>query len=151
MMWSKRFRAWIENKRASSARRLAARPGSCWDADERGASAVVGSVLMLALTVGLAASAVPMFHAFGDEMDAQRVAAEQAAWCARHPSATNGSCSIYGNGAAPPGYACSGPNGAGVVVCAPQGATLAQNSTATAPGSPVPGVHVSNVTKVGVR
>lgn len=84
-----------------------------------GVSAVLGSILMLSLTVMMVPSAVLLKQAVVDEMDAHREAAERAAWCARHPERGPPDCP---DAAPMPGYACE-PLARDRWVCAPPGPT----------------------------
>lgn len=81
-------------------------------------TAVLGAILMLALLMTLVPGAILLRGALSDEMQAQREAAERAAWCARHPDVGPPACDPR----PPPmiGYECRevGPD---VWVCAPPG------------------------------
>lgn len=79
------------------------------------ASAVVGSMLMLGLTLSLLPGAIILFNNLGDAMDAQADRAEQAAWCARHPEYTGEDCPMNEEG-----FICEeGPGGS--IVCVKRG------------------------------
>lgn len=79
-------------------------------------SAVLGGVLMLALMMTLVPGAVLLRQAMSDEMDAQREAAERAAFCARHPGSKAMGCDKAGP---LPGYACE-QAATDVFVCVPE-------------------------------
>ena len=64
---------------------------------------VLGTLLMLALLATLIPGAIILREAFSAEMEAQREAAEVAAWCARHPEIGPPDCPARGP---MPGYAC---------------------------------------------
>lgn len=68
-----------------------------------GATAVLGALLMMALMMSLVPSAMMLRTAIADEMQAQREAAERAAWCARHPEIKPPTCPDTGP---LPGYEC---------------------------------------------
>ena len=70
---------------------------------DEGATAVLGAVLMLSLMLMMVPSAVMLKSAISEEMDAQREAAERAAWCARHPEIGPPACVERGP---LPGYRC---------------------------------------------
>jgi hypothetical protein len=55
-------------------------------------SSVLGSVLMLSILAMLLPGALLLKGAIGDEMSAQREAAEHAAYCARHPEVHAPAC-----------------------------------------------------------
>lgn len=71
---------------------------------------------MLALMMTLVPGAVLLRQAMSDEMDAQREAAERAAFCARHPHAKTMGCDRMGP---MPGYACE-QAATDVFVCVPE-------------------------------
>lgn len=70
---------------------------------DAGVSAVLGGIMMIALMMTLIPGAVLMRGAISDEMEAQRMAAERAAWCARHPTVGPPTCEPI---APMPGYDC---------------------------------------------
>lgn len=72
--------------------------------DEEGVTAVLGTVLMLALLLTLLPGAIMMRAAVSEEMDAQREAAELAAYCARNPDVGPPVCDQRGP---LPGYQCA--------------------------------------------
>lgn len=71
--------------------------------DDVAVSSVLGAVLVLALMLTLVPGAVMMRAAVSDEMEAQREAAELAAFCARNPAIGPPTCDARGP---LPGYAC---------------------------------------------
>lgn len=72
-------------------------------ARDEGVSAVLGALLMLAILMTLVPGLILMRDAIADEMEAQREAAERAAWCARNPSIGPPTCEDAGP---LPGYDC---------------------------------------------
>ena len=72
---------------------------------DEGVTAVLGTVLMLAVLATLIPGAMLLRAAISEEMDAQRAAAERAAWCARHPGVGPPTCELR----EPPmvGYDCA--------------------------------------------
>lgn len=87
---------------------------------DAGISTVLGTMLMLALMLTLVPGAMLMRAAVSDEMQAQREAAERAAYCARHERVGPPTCKE----ATPMrGYDCVETEG-GVWVCRPQGVTI---------------------------
>lgn len=85
-------------------------------ADERGVSAVLGSLLMLAVMMTLVPGMILLRGAIADEMAAQREAAQRAAWCARNPSIGPPTCEAQGPLI---GYECE-EVGADAWLCTPQ-------------------------------
>ncbi|HWG91761.1 MAG TPA: hypothetical protein VNZ52_13005 [Candidatus Thermoplasmatota archaeon] len=69
-------------------------------------SAVFGTFLMLMLTITMVPVVVQLFTAQRDAMNAEREAAEHAAYCARNPDGYR--CEDYD---VVPGYECSPQNG----------------------------------------
>ena len=67
-------------------------------------SAVLGAILMLALMMTLVPGAIMLRAAVSEEMDAQREAAERAAWCARRVDIGPPACPERGP---MPGYSCT--------------------------------------------
>lgn len=82
---------------------------------DEGATAVLGALLMMALMMSLVPSAMMLRTAIADEMQAQRDAAERAAWCARHPEVKPPTCPERGP---LPGYECE-PLAADAWICGP--------------------------------
>lgn len=82
-------------------------------------SSVLGAILMLALMMTLVPGAIILREAVSAEMDAQREAAERAAFCARNPLVGPPMCEPF---SAVPGYACVEVEG-GAWLCTPQNAT----------------------------
>ena len=77
-----------------------------------GVSAVLGSMLMLALMMSMLPAAIQLSNenkalaeARADETRAEREAAETAAWCTRHPTYTGTECDHLER--LPPGYKCT--------------------------------------------
>ena len=85
-----------------------------------GVTAVLGAILMLALMMTLVPGALLLRQAIGEEMAAQREAAELAAFCARHPNARNAGCEAYGP---LPGYRCE-ETASDVFLCVPSSAPV---------------------------
>ena len=72
---------------------------------------------MIALMLTLVPGAVLLRQAMSDEMQAQREAAERAAFCARHPNSKAVDCKYSGP---IPGYRCE-ETATDVFVCVPDG------------------------------
>ena len=85
---------------------------------EDAVSSVLGAVLMLAVLMTLVPGMILLRGAISDEMDAQREAAERAAWCARNPAIGPPTCDDDGP---MPGYACTEVQ-AGAWLCTTEGA-----------------------------
>lgn len=90
---------------------------------------MLGSVLMLSVMAMLIPGALMMKAAIGAEMDAQREAAEKAAFCARHPEIKPPQCDARGP---LPGYQCREVD-VDAWVCAGNTTTLDDLENATKP------------------
>lgn len=71
---------------------------------DEGVSAVLGTIMMLALMMTLVPGAMLLRSAVSEEMEAYRSAAERAAWCARHVEIGPPDCPYEGP---MPGYDCA--------------------------------------------
>lgn len=69
-----------------------------------GVSSVLGAIMMMGLLATLIPGAVLLRAAISDEMRTQRELAEQAAWCARHPTVGLPDCPANDP---MPGYDCT--------------------------------------------
>ncbi|HET6405846.1 MAG TPA: hypothetical protein VFH78_14480 [Candidatus Thermoplasmatota archaeon] len=85
---------------------------------DRGVSAVLGAILMLAVLMTLVPGMLLLRDAVADEMSAQREAAERAAFCARNPSVGPPACD---NAGPMPGYDCRAVDGIDAWLCTPPG------------------------------
>jgi hypothetical protein len=84
-----------------------------------GVSSVLGTLLMLALMMTLIPGVLMLRAAWSSEMEAQREAAETAAYCARNPAVGPPTCAER---TVLQGYACHEVGG-GTFLCAPKNAT----------------------------
>src|SRR5205823_2987721 len=86
---------------------------------EEGVTSVLGTLLMMALMMTLIPDVLLLRQAWDDEMEAQRDAAERAAYCARNPDVGPPTCTPR---APLNGYDCREIQ-AGAWLCTPQNAT----------------------------
>ena len=84
-----------------------------------GVSSVLGALLMLAVTMTLVPGVLMLRAAWADEMEAQKEAAERAAYCARNPAVGPPTCEAR---TIMDGYDCHEVGG-GTWLCAPKNST----------------------------
>ena len=107
-------------------------------------SSVLGAVMMLAVLMTLVPGMILLREAVSAEMDAQREAAERAAWCARNPAIGPPTCDEDGP---MPGYACTEVEGDAWLCTLEPAPDVGPERNVSAPtASPTPVVRVPTVT-----
>ncbi|HUR69198.1 MAG TPA: hypothetical protein VM370_08125 [Candidatus Thermoplasmatota archaeon] len=113
---------------------------------DRAVSSVLGTMLMLAIMATLIPITMMTRQAVSDELQAQREAAERAAFCARNPLVGPPTCVAHGP---LPGYTCT-TTGADVWVCAPPGAPQGPSPSGSTTPTPIPVLTSPTVPTLGV-